>query len=190
MIGLSGKWSKKAALLLRSLSNLAGTTNTQPANDTFQVGVHSKLDKRSRSSSTMAGVQQRDPLVEGCLQLARATGFKQPAEAGTATTRMQLTRAIRPANREAVQGLIDRYKAPDQAARIRALAADARAAGAHTPQQVDLLHVRRALQRRQAAMQQRAQEQEHAQAQLTVWCGVGLRPRAVSRGVFHTGRVG
>eukprot|EP00198_Chlamydomonas_reinhardtii_P007913 XP_001697250.1 predicted protein [Chlamydomonas reinhardtii] len=80
---------------------------------------------------------------------------------------MQLTRAIRPANREAVQGLIDRYKAPDQAARIRALAADARAAGAHTPQQVDLLHVRRALQRRQAAMQQRAQEQEHAQAQLT-----------------------
>ncbi|KAG2428653.1 hypothetical protein HXX76_011358 [Chlamydomonas incerta] len=115
----------------------------------------------------MASAQQRDPLVEGCLQLARATGFKQPAEAGTATTRMQLTRAIRPANREAVQALVDRYKAPEQAARIRALAADARAAGAYTPQQVDLHHVRRALQRRQAAMQQRAQEHEHAQAQLT-----------------------
>lgn len=113
-------------------------------------------------------VQHRDPLVEALLRLGRATDFRQPAEGGTATTRAQVLRHLRPHNRDAVSALNSAFHGAEDAQRLRATASRARDAGARTRKAVNGYHKGQAILRAMEARRVRVREQEQAQDHLEV----------------------
>ncbi|GFR42499.1 hypothetical protein Agub_g3301 [Astrephomene gubernaculifera] len=111
-------------------------------------------------------VQQRDPLVEAVLRLGKATDFRQPGEGGAAATRAQVTRHLRPQNREAVNTLVSVFHGAEDAQRVRAAAARARETGARTPADIARFHRIQAATRLLEARKARLREQDLAQDQL------------------------